>query len=219
MGQLLRNKYRVQGVLPMSVVRSNCSYIWRSLMKVWPDVVSNVFWAIDDGRLTNFWNDMWVKQVDQLRDLYVGTGHPDDTLCVYDLVANSGARDWPRLSSLLPENIVRVIFSMIPPASVTGTDRLAWKWMSKDKFSSAETYRCLYHLVRGVDSSCWKLIWKAKVPQRVRVFLWNFWQDKLLTNGERARRHMTNERHCPRCGEVLESGLHVIRDCSFSRIV
>ncbi|PPR98050.1 hypothetical protein GOBAR_AA22617 [Gossypium barbadense] len=47
------------------------------------------------------------ERVDQLRDLYVGTGHPDDTLCVYDLVANSGARDWPRLSSLLPENIVR----------------------------------------------------------------------------------------------------------------
>lgn len=79
-------------------------------MKVWPDVVSNVFWAIDDGRLTNFWNDMWVKQVDQLRDLYVGTGHPDDTPRVYDLVANSAAWDWPRLSSLLPEKLLGSFF-------------------------------------------------------------------------------------------------------------
>ncbi|KAH1030779.1 hypothetical protein J1N35_042953 [Gossypium stocksii] len=38
-------------------------------------------------------------------------------------------------------------------------------------------------------------------------------------HGERARRHMTNEGHCPRCGAVLELGLHVVRDCSFSRMV
>ncbi|MBA0815577.1 hypothetical protein Gohar_000340 [Gossypium harknessii] len=29
---------------------------------------------------------------------------------------------------------------------------------------------------------------------------------------------MTNEGHCPRCGVILESGLHAVRDCSFSRM-
>lgn len=32
--QLLRNKYKVHGIVPKSINRSNCSYIWRSLMKV-----------------------------------------------------------------------------------------------------------------------------------------------------------------------------------------
>lgn len=41
-------------------------------MKVWPNVISNVFWAIGDGGLINFWNDVWIQQVGKLRDLYVG---------------------------------------------------------------------------------------------------------------------------------------------------
>lgn len=40
-----------------------------------------------------------------------------------------------------------------------------------------------------------------------------------MTNGERARRHMSHEAHCPRCGTILESGIHAIRDCPFSRNV
>lgn len=134
-------------------------------------------------------------------------------------MTKNGGWDWHRLYSFLPENIVKIIFSMISPSVAAGTDRLAWKWMSMDKFSSVVTYRNLYHPVCGVGSSCWKLIWKAKVPQRVRVFLWTFCQDRLLTNGKRTRRQMSNEGHCPRCGAVLESGLHAIRDCPFSRMV
>ncbi|MBA0770088.1 hypothetical protein Gotri_018762, partial [Gossypium trilobum] len=77
-----------------------------------------------------------------------------------------------------------------------GTDRLAWKWMSMDKFSSVVTYRNLYHPVCG---------------------------DRLLTNGKRTRRQMSNEGHCPRCGALLESG-GVFRDvnakwlCGFSMV-
>lgn len=51
--QIVRNKYNVCGILPSNVLRSNCSFIWRSLMRIWPEVLDNVVWTIVDGCLVN----------------------------------------------------------------------------------------------------------------------------------------------------------------------
>ncbi|KAG8503470.1 hypothetical protein CXB51_001436 [Gossypium anomalum] len=64
---ILRKKYNVQGALPNSISRRNCSFIWKSLSPVWPEVVGNVFWLIGDGRMMNFWNDVWDR--DRLTNL------------------------------------------------------------------------------------------------------------------------------------------------------
>lgn len=58
-----------------------------------------------------------------------------------------------------------------------------------------------------------------QTPQRVRVFLWLLWQEWILTNGERVRRHIADKGHCVRCGYPLETNLHAIRDCAFSKAV
>lgn len=36
-------------------------------MKLWPDVIANVFWSLGDGQLTYLQNDVWVRQAGQLR--------------------------------------------------------------------------------------------------------------------------------------------------------
>lgn len=66
--QIVRNKYNVCGIMPSCIVRSNCPFIWRSLSRVWPEVVSNVYWAIGDGCTTNFWNDNLIYELGPLRD-------------------------------------------------------------------------------------------------------------------------------------------------------
>lgn len=40
--KILISKYKICGVLPISIDRSNCPYIW-SLMWVWQDLVDNVY--------------------------------------------------------------------------------------------------------------------------------------------------------------------------------
>ncbi|KAL1105666.1 hypothetical protein V6Z11_D04G148900, partial [Gossypium hirsutum] len=87
--KILRSKYRICGVLPNSIDRGNYSYVWRSLMRVWTDVVDNVYWAIGDGTLTNFWNDNWIHQVGPLRNFSVGFEEQDDTHRVCDLIDES----------------------------------------------------------------------------------------------------------------------------------
>lgn len=88
--RILKNKYNIQGVLQVSIAMSHFLFIWRSLMMFWSDVIVNVYWSIGDGQLTNFWNDMWLRQVGPLRAFYRGPRQPDDTLYVCDIVDVNG---------------------------------------------------------------------------------------------------------------------------------
>ncbi|KAJ9159056.1 hypothetical protein P3X46_024587 [Hevea brasiliensis] len=65
----------------------------------------------------------------------------------------------------------------------------------------------------------WNLVWSWPGPQRVRSFLWLALHNRLLTNQERARRHLCNVDTCDiRLGHV-ETVLHVLRDCTIARRV
>ncbi|XP_012481099.1 uncharacterized protein LOC105795995 [Gossypium raimondii] len=172
----------MDGVLPSFITRTNCSFVCRSLSKVWPEVLNNVIWTIDDGQ-------------------------PVDTLRVCDVVDNAGDWDWVRLRRWLPHWILTYIATMIISSSLSVLDQFIWKWKASDKFSSKETFKNLYQ-VDSTDSSIqWNLVWKAKTPQRVRVFLWLLWQNRILTNGEILRIHITTNSHCLRCGCGVETSL------------
>ncbi|CAA0837270.1 Polynucleotidyl transferase- ribonuclease H-like superfamily protein [Striga hermonthica] len=58
----------------------------------------------------------------------------------------------------------------------------------------------------------------APTLQRVRHFLWVAARNQLFTNGERMRRHLTDDGECGACGQ-LETTLHVLRDCPQARML
>lgn len=107
-------------------------------------------------------------------------------------MTGSGGWAWERLSYLVPDNVLVHIASLLPPSAEAGPDRLAWKWRIKDNFSNSKTYRNLHHFEGCKSSKIWNLVWKSKAPQRVQVFVWLLWQNRLMTNEERVRRHMSN---------------------------
>lgn len=108
--------------------------------------------------------------------------HVDSTLQVCDVVTEHGVWDWNQIHELVPSHVAQYIAVMEPPHTDTGPDRLAWRWVTRDGFSTAETYKNLFADSHG-DSAILKVIWKLCAPQRARVFFWLLWQDKLLTNG------------------------------------
>lgn len=108
---------------------------------------------------------------------FKGIGQSNGTFHVYDLVDSNGDWDWHRLRSLIPKHVVNQIKMMSPHASDVGPNQLVWKWMAKEDFSSSKTYRNLCCVESQEDYSMWKLIWKIRAPQRVRVFIWLFWQN------------------------------------------
>ncbi|CAN1139910.1 Putative ribonuclease H protein At1g65750 [Linum perenne] len=66
------------------------------------------------------------------------------------------------------------------------------------------------------SKEAWNRVWKWGGPSRIQFFLWLLSHEKLLTNLERKRRHMTQDSSCPRCAHTEESIFHILRDCPFA---
>ncbi|CAN1787168.1 Putative ribonuclease H protein At1g65750 [Linum perenne] len=81
----------------------------------------------------------------------------------------------------------------------------------------------VYEILDGVghhtEQAIWKTIWRWAGPSRVRHFLWLVAHDRILTNVERRRRHLTDTNECQRCRIGIEDTLHVIQDCRGAREV
>ncbi|MBA0645613.1 hypothetical protein Goklo_013691 [Gossypium klotzschianum] len=65
----------------------------------------------------------------------------------------------------------------------------------------------------------WKNDWKFQGPQKVRIFIWILFKQRLLTNVERERQSIGHDSSCLFCGHESEDVLHVIRDCFVVREV
>lgn len=118
-------------------------------------------------------------------------------------------------STLVLRHVARHITALTPPCAWAGPNSLASKWVSQAELSSFETYKHLFSSFIGNVGSL-NVIWKAHVPQRVRVFLWLLWHNKLLINIVQRRRHMIDDQYCPLCFSGLETRIHMIRYCSFA---
>ncbi|KAE8674734.1 hypothetical protein F3Y22_tig00111719pilonHSYRG00029 [Hibiscus syriacus] len=55
-------------------------------------------------------------------------------------------------------------------------------------------------------------IWSIAAPQRVRMFIWLAYKEKIMTNYERGRRMLTNDCSYATCGATMESVIHVLHD-------
>ncbi|KAK5774997.1 hypothetical protein PVK06_042863 [Gossypium arboreum] len=64
--------------------------------------------------------------------------------------------------------------------------------MVAGKFSMHESYKHICCPISSNQLEDDEVIWKMKIPQRVRTFLWMLVRNKILTNKERARRGMLN---------------------------
>lgn len=56
-------------------------------------------------------------------------------------------------------------------------------------------------------------------PQRVQLFFFLVFKQRLLTQAKRLKHGIVNDNHCMICGSATEDIMHSIRDCSAAREV
>ena len=110
--------------------------------------------------------------------------------------------DWDRLQALLAD--VRLSDS---------ADSISWRLSSSGKFSVKSLYR---ELSRGQIPSAATGLWKAKIPLKIKVFLWQLCQDRLPTSINLAKRNGPASGPCALCG-VPENADHAFFLCSLAR--
>lgn len=60
----------------------------------------------------------------------------------------------------------------------------------------------------------WDAIWKVRVQQRIRVYLWLAMHDRLMGNANRVKRQLTLDPRCSHCGADEENTLHILWECT-----
>lgn len=206
--QVLHSKYKVKDSdFSCYLQNAHCSNLW-SVGKLKQDFV----WALGNGKLTNFWMDSWLMEdicLAQLATINVPRSMRRET--VSDYVDSSGCWNWARKEAFLPA-IVLFLSNYPPPTPSSDRDSMIWKFISSRQFT-VKTGQLWFSRSITVDKDrAWNTIWQWQGPQRVRTFLWLGYHERILTNVERARRHLSASNNCRVCNGGTETILHALRN-------
>ncbi|KAF7836001.1 putative ribonuclease H protein At1g65750 family [Senna tora] len=160
---------------------NNSSYVWRSIMKATAPLKVGFCKRIRNGRDTNFWLDNWIGGKPLIETLDLDAADDINTnLRVSDFIRDS---TWQldSVRNIIPVDMLNLIRGVPLP----------------------RLFFCGCHYLGGeVD---WKWVWKLKLPENVKFFLWLAFLDALPTNALRFKRGMSSSGACTRCNEDMES--------------
>ncbi|KAL4302846.1 hypothetical protein GQ457_10G013130 [Hibiscus cannabinus] len=93
---VLRVKYKMDELVPLSLAHSSCLRLWRGLGTIWEELKESVSWVDRDGSQTDFWYDNWLNSNGYLAFSYNLGTNPRPTMVPDSLLARvSGIKiDW-----------------------------------------------------------------------------------------------------------------------------
>ncbi|KAE8690078.1 hypothetical protein F3Y22_tig00110927pilonHSYRG00028 [Hibiscus syriacus] len=196
--RLIRAKYKCSGGIPDVIQSTRCSTLWRGLATVWTDVRNYVSWCISNGKLVDFWFDAWLDDCGPLIDHMTAAGAISmHRITVADMTDGSGNWWWTHFEHLLPRDILLRIAAKKGPLGHLTDDSVGWNLNVDRRFSVKSVYE-----FRSTDPSTalnkvWVRISEFQGLQKIKLFLWLCCTDRVLTNAERFRRHLTTNSECP----------------------
>ncbi|CAN1777551.1 Putative ribonuclease H protein At1g65750 [Linum perenne] len=170
--------------------------------------------GIQNGKDTPFWTSRWLDSGTKIIDT-VAQNHENIEIeaAVCEFTIESGNWDAEKLRRFLNDDMIGEIMGMLPPNSGRGEDSWVWSGESNGRFSIRSAYDLIVKPSNPNLDAHWDLVWKWKGPARIKHFLWLVMHDRLLTNLERKRRHLSTDSRCSKCGNPEESVTHILREC------
>lgn len=69
------------------------------------------------------------------------------------------------------------------------------------------------------NNQVWNLIWKLKVPNKIKIFIWRYCNNALAVRRNLQKRHMKVDNVCGVCSTVDESENHLFFRCGYSHML
>jgi hypothetical protein len=170
---------------------------------------------VGNGKRIDFWEDPWCGMValkDKFRGLY------DICIDQNKSVAEMAQRGWRmnfrRRLNENQQNQLRQMRDMLSACALsTEKDMVKWIWEKSGTFSVKSMYNHLFSL-EGNNPT--KKLWKAKVPMKIKIFMWLIDANAILTKDNLSRKNWEGDKRCFFCN-IFESIEHLFFDCYMSR--
>ena len=113
----------------------------------------------------------------------------------------------------------------IPLSRRLSIDKLFWLHNREGKYKVKSGYHLAKQLEReaesqrecskGVDvNPVWCKLWKLKLPNKIKIFMWRACHNILPTSENLVRRRVIDDSTCELCQREMESVLHVLWECN-----
>lgn len=159
------------------------------------------------GKNTDFWEDKWCGNF-SLREKFTNLFDVCNEQRV--TVADMANRNWQfSFRRWLTEGLqgeLRGLRDLLFIHRLTNEkDKQKWAWEKSGKFSLKSLYD---HLFMSEPRFPNKMLWKAKIPLKIKIFLWLAAQDAILTKDNLVKRKWKGNKKCAFCEEE-ESITHI----------
>lgn len=216
---LLKAKYMEGGNFFNSKTKG-VSQFWKGLHKVKHLFKWGVIFKVGNGLNCRFWQDCWLHDV-PLKIYY------ED---LYKMVRNSNCvvadcwvdQDWfvDFRRSLTNEEFARwtLLYDELQRIALDpeSKDTVLWVLDKPRCFTIKSLYRFLTN--RGMPSRVAGIIWKCKIPLKIKVFLWQVFNNKLPVGQSLIRRGWRGNGRCCVCG-IEETVDHIFFKCVLAKMV
>jgi hypothetical protein len=215
---IIRNKYLTKHTIGKVDKKPGDSHFWSGLMKVKPKFLMYGSFQLNNGKQIRFWEDQWLgthsfKQ--QYPSLYNIVRKKSDTVekVLSGVPLNVSFRRYLSGNNLLLwHNLVQRIMAV---RLNNNDDVIRWKLHQHGKYSVHSLYLAL--ISNGMIERN-KMLWRLKVPLKIKIFMWYMKKEVVLTKDNLARRNWTGSKQCSFCLRD-ESIQHLFYDCYYARFL
>jgi ribonuclease HI len=225
--RLLKARYYPAGNLIDTAFIQNQSQTWRGIVYGLELLKKGIIWRIGDGSKVKIFRDNWLPRPGALKP--DGRKGSSRRKWVSELIrADSRTWDVEAVRECCWPHDANTILG-IKLAGRASDDFLAWSGESSGLFSVRSAYRIgmqasLQNLSRGQssfeptgDRTVWEVVWKANVPQKLRVFAWRAATDSLGVLAGLYHRISSINPICSICGREEEDVHHALVRCTLAR--
>lgn len=192
------------------------SYIWRIISDELDTYRSITYVNVNNGASTSFWLDHWLPD-GPLRStheaLFSHTLRPNVSV-QYVLQNELDLRLRPRLTNAASSQLGSLLQCLQGITLGDGADTRLVKLTGKP-YSPRAAYAALDN-AGDVDDRHGCRIWSTRLPNKVKIFAWLYFKDRLSSRVNLHAKHVVDNEQCLRCNGAVETRRHIFFECRSS---
>jgi hypothetical protein len=204
---IIRKKNLAKGPIALLTKSPKNSPVWNDILKVKHVYLKGRAMIVGNGKSTSFLHDRWCGLVfltDKFPRLYEISKEQKCTVEYMKL------KNWrPSFRRWLHEDLqcqLRRLHDIVYRYGINSVnDRAVWEWEKSSIFTVKSIYK---HLCSQDFGPNFKMIWKAKIPLKIKIFMWLVSQNVILTKDNLVKRKWKGSNSCAFCNEN-ESSQHL----------
>ena len=181
LGRCLKSRYFPRCNFLEAIDSPNSSFTWKSIIAAKPLIQKGACWRVGNGNSIRVLRDAWIPNYPTNKVLHPARNVQEDCMVV-DLI-DSDTRWWDRefiMQHFNREDGEPILH--VPLSERVIFDSIVWTFSKSGEYIVRFGYHVARQLqkeadwvkcsIRAVGGAVWKVLWKLKLPNKIKVFGW-----------------------------------------------